>query len=561
MYEGRIRESDLLFQIKLLRDRVNEFESGDKYLRMKEDHRLARSADMHKIRRLEKDLERSRKETIHNRELWFDTCQDVIKGCEKRLADKDKEVETLWRQASAAEERYQQECASHRETKAELEAVRKQLEEEREKNRSLSGRLGKDYHNSSKSSSMSPNHKTIHNSRVKSGRKPGGQKGHLHHGRKVQRPTKIVEIPVPEKYIKDENYEPTGKTIRKQLIQLRIVTDVIEYVTQEFRDRRTGQRVHAEFPEGLVDDVTYGGSVKATAYLLNNHLYTSIDKTRRFLKDISQGRIDISNGFICNLSKQFSKYTEEERDKIFDELAAASILHADFTFARQSGKQAAVMITTSADRVLYQGREKKGDEGVKGSPLEFYEGTTITDHETSLLKHGSRHQECLAHVKRYAMGAAENDPEKKWSSKLIAWISDSIGYWNRTRDGEETFDENKTNEYIEELRKILDLAKEEYEKAPPSRYNKDGYNLFKRMYEHIDDYTLFLREPSVEPTNNDAERAGRKIKRKAHQVMSFRSLDGLKHFCDGLTILESIIADEENLFEGVASRFDQARKS
>ena len=52
MYEGRVRESDLLFQIKLLRDRVNEFESGDKYLRMKEDHRLARSADMHKLRRL-----------------------------------------------------------------------------------------------------------------------------------------------------------------------------------------------------------------------------------------------------------------------------------------------------------------------------------------------------------------------------------------------------------------------------------------------------------------------------------------------------------------------------
>ena len=51
--------------------------------------------------------------------------------------------------------------------------------------------------------------------------------------------------------------------------------------------------------------------------------------------------------------------------------------------------------------VLYQSKEKKDDEGVKDSPLEFYEGTTISDHESALIKHGSRHQECMVHVRRY----------------------------------------------------------------------------------------------------------------------------------------------------------------
>ena len=561
MYSQTSRESDLLFQIKLLRDRVKDFESGEKYLRMKEDHHLARSADMRTIHRLEKELEKSRKETIRVRELWYGTCLDMESECKERMADKDKEMEILWKQLSEADERYVQECDAHKETKKELDAVKKELEEEREKNKSLTARLNKDYHNSSKSSSMNPNHKTIHNGREKSGRSPGGQTGHVHHGRKRQKPTQVIEIPAPEEYTSDDNYEPTGKWIRKQLIELRVVADVTEYVTMEFRDKRTGQRVHAKFPEGLVDDVTYGGSVKAAAYLLNNHLYTSIDKSRQFLKDISHGTIDISNGFICNLSKQFSNLTEAERDEIFKELAAAPTLHADFTFARLNGKQAAVMVSKSSHRVLYQGRKKKGDEGVKGSPLEFYEGTTITDHETSLLKHGSRHQECLSHVKRYAMGAAENDPEKKWSSKLLTWISRSVGYWNRVNDGVEVFNESKSDKYIKELREILDLAKKEYGETPPSKYNKEGYNLFKRMDEEMDDYVLFLRDPSVAPTNNDAERAGRKVKRKVHQVMSFRSMDGLEHFCDGLTILESMRFDGENLFEGVARRFDQERKS
>ena len=39
--------------------------------------------------------------------------------------------------------------------------------------------------------------------------------------------------------------------------------------------------------------------------MINNDLYTSIDKTRVFLKDISRGRIDISNGFICIFQSSF----------------------------------------------------------------------------------------------------------------------------------------------------------------------------------------------------------------------------------------------------------------
>ncbi len=33
------------------------------------------------------------------------------------------------------------------------------------------------------------------------------------------------------------------------------------------------------------------------------------------------------------------------------------------------------------------------------------------------------------------------------------------------------------------------------------------------------DYVLFLQDPTVVPTNNEAERAGRYFKRKASQVM------------------------------------------
>ena len=341
------------------------------------------------------------------------------------------------------------------------------------------------------------------------------------------------------------------------MIKAHVTTEVIEYWTVEFRNTVTGQRVHAEFPPGFKDDVNYDGTVKALAYMVNNDLYTSIEKTRVFMKDISGGKVDISTGFICNLSKQFSDCTKEERDNIFRELMTVPVLHADFTFGRSCGKQSAVIITVTDDgRALYQGRTKKGDEGVQGSPVEHYSGTLVSDHEAAFVKHGERHQECLAHVKRYAKSEAENEPEKTWGRKLDAWITESVGYWHEVNDGFREFDKAEAETYVERLRAILATAKEEYEYEPPSKYYRDGYNTYRRMEESPEEYVLFLRDPGVPPTNNVAERCARRFKRKAHQVMSFRSQKGADRFCDGLTITESIKAQGGNLFEEVTERFN-----
>ena len=49
----------------------------------------------------------------------------------------------------------------------------------------------------------------------------------------------------------------------------------------------------------------------------------------------------------------------------------------------------------------------KGDEGVADSPLEFYDGILISDHEAALIKHGFQNQECMAHIKRYIINSME----------------------------------------------------------------------------------------------------------------------------------------------------------
>ena len=62
--------------------------------------------------------------------------------------------------------------------------------------------------------------------------------------------------------------------------------NVREYHADVYYNTKTGERVHAAFPAGVVDEVNYDGSIRAFLFLLNNDCCVSIDKSRRFLSDL-----------------------------------------------------------------------------------------------------------------------------------------------------------------------------------------------------------------------------------------------------------------------------------
>lgn len=556
---GSFDTGALRIRLKTAEDKVRAFESGEKYVRMQEQFKATFREQNARIRKLEYELGRAHAETVSVREKWSEIFDDVYRDANAGKSSLRKEIVRLEqrvleaeRQRDAALERLRDE---QRDKKHELYELKTALYEAEQKIAALTARINKDHTNSSKPSSQSPDHKTIPNGREKSGKKPGGQKGHIHQERKHMEPTEVIAIPAPSIYREDPNFKETGNTIRKQLVKLHVGVEVVEYHTPEFRNRTTGQRVHAAFPEGIKDEVTYDGTVKAFAYLLNNECYVSIGKTQNFIKEVTGGNLALSAGLICNLSKQFSEQTKEERDEIFLKLFSAPVMHADFTFGRMNGSQTSVMICAAGDTVLYQGRSKKGDEGVAGSPLEFYDGILISDHEAALIKHGSQNQECMAHIKRYLINSIENEKGLTWNTMMKEWIKDAVIYWNEIHDGGEEEPERAAG-LLQRYDEIIAKAKEEYEYEPPSEYYKDGYNLYKRMEEEKERYTLFLQDPAVEPDNNLAERCARKFKRKAAQVMCFRSQDGVDRFCDGLSVIQSIKAAGKNIYEAVTERFN-----
>ena len=547
--------TDLQYTNKHLKHRIKEFESGEKYTSMKAEHERQMAAKNGENKKLRLQLAVAERAIIDNRNSWMLTIEEADRAHAKEMRAKDARIKELYERSLKYKGLYCDLRDIVRELRSELYAVKTELEDEKEKAVRLVVQLKRDHENSSVPSSEKPNRKKIANSREPSGKKPGGQPGHEGHSIKRHEPTNIIEIPPPAEFIDNPDYYPTGNIITKQVVNIKMSVIIDEYRTPEYRHRPSRCIVHAEFPDGIVNDVSYGGSVKAFAFLLNNHCNTSIDKTRTFLTDITGGVLEISNGMINGLSKEFSLKTQEEQKNVFSKLLCVPVMGTDYTSVRVNGKLAQVLICAAGDDVMYCAGEHKGHEGIKGTPVEYYLGTLLHDHDKTFYSYGRRHQECLAHILRYLIASIEYEQNLTWSRLMWELVREMIHYRNSLGNGDE-IDKDAVADFEGRYLQILETAESEYEYEPPSRYYKDGYNLYKRMQQYKQSHLLFLHDKKVPANNNHCERLLRILKRKAKQMMSFRSFEGLRYLCICLGILARLKSGEENLYANVTTIFE-----
>ena len=547
----------LEYRLKAAQAQINGFLSGKRYVQMKQEFQSALRIKERRNRELEEEVARSHRETINVRNQWFTVYEDLEKEHAREVELLKRKIKQLEQQLVEALHKYddaQDKITSQRHRIYHLETA---LEKEQGKTLKLKAQINRDYENSSLPSSRTVHHKKISNSREKSGRKPGGQPGHPGHGRKRQVPTtEPILLPPPQEVLEDPDFKKTSKTIVKQLIQIRMTMEVTEYHAEVYYNSKTGERVHGAFPPGVVDDVNYGGSIKAFLFLLNNDCCTSIDKSRKFLSDLTGGKLNISKGMVNQLGKEFAAKTESDRKKLFADLLLCPVLHTDCTNAKENGKSAYVYVCAAPDgRALYFARRKKGHEGVKGTVAEEHQGILVHDHEKTFYSYGSEHQECLAHVLRYLKDSIDNEADRSWNKEMRSLLQEMIHYRNSLGVEEES-DPEKVSSFEERYRAVIQKAKEEYEYIPASKYYKDGYNLYLRMEKYMSNHLLFLHDRRVPATNNTSERLLRRYKRKQQQAVSFRGFDSIEYLCECMSMLIQIRQKEEtNVFHRVSQIF------
>ena len=388
--------------------------------------------------------------------------------------------------------------------------------------------------NSSKPPSTDPNRKKS-SKRGKSGRKPGGQRGH--NGttlEPVDDPDEVTELKIDRRTLpKGSGYREVGHE-RRQVIDIDISRFVTEYRAQILEDDH-GNRFVATFPVGVKRPVQYGPALKANAVYMSQYQLIPYDRIRDHFQD--QMGIPVSAGSVFNFNKEaFESLASFER-WVKSRLAGSDLLHADETGINIGGKRHWLHCASNASLSWFQPHAKRGTEAMDEiGILPLFKGVLCHDHWKPYYRYRhSTHALCNAHHLRELERAWEQD-HQQWAKQVqallieIARAVDDAGGWLAP---------NEAEAWRQRYRQLLDAA--ETECPPPDESQREGKrgrlkrskarNLLERLRDFEQDVLRFMEVQRVPFTNNQGENDLRMTKVQQKISGCFRSMEGAKIFC------------------------------
>lgn len=544
--------SGMQLRIKNLENTVADFKSGEAYVKEKNRADKWRKKYEQEVAARRRDKLKADKE----QERAVRKVQRLVDERDEELEKKDAEIEALKQLVQTLT--------------AERDEANSRAEDTLEQNAALKDRLGLNHTNSNIPSSKDPigaptkkSKKKRHNynSRKPSGKKPGAQPGHEHHGRK------FIEATEPPVYLNDRPACIAGeddwelKGYREHLsVGVRLIAMVTPYRAAIWKNKRTGEIVKTPFPPGLENEINYDPSVKALAVMLTHNGNMAIRKVKEVLYEASDGVLDVSVGWIAERNREFSIKSEDEQLEAFRTVFKADWQGVDATGTRNNGKNEAIGIAHCPDAAYFAHNKSKGDalmEKLPCSPKLGCESDIVSDRESAMQKCGKEHQDCLGHYDRELQRIIEMEPDKKWASEmsdLFVMFMHLSTEW-RNGDGETGPSDEQVKEYEEAFDQLIVKGTQEYIKNPPSKYFLNGYNLMRTLEERRENVLLFLHKPWIPNTNNVSEGYMKKHKRALHARMTFRSGQSIDDHCAYMTVSETWKLNDKSVFKGMVDVF------
>ena len=425
--------------------------------------------------------------------------------------------------------------------------------------------LEKDSSNSCKPSSTNGFKKVIQNNRVKSGNKPGRKKGHKRSAPTVsQNPDEIIRVS------KVATCTCGCKTIEKEevsrdLITIKIITHTTQYIGTKTICPCCNKEYSPKFPDNLKSIINYDEKIKALLVYLNTYCNIPNQKCTELLGLLSNGQIKMSTGTVANTILQFSKKSEPILKEMKKKILKEPVINEDETPIKVNGEFASTIgVFTNKISIIEAFKNRKLESFEEMGILDRYIGTVCHDHNSihqTFIQ--SKQAECNFHILRYCKAEYEIH---KWGS-----IQDFMNYLLELRDtvdkykleGKSSFTEE---EYEKAKLKYLELLdnwdKEYWEKADKDKvqYYKSVKALKTRLREYVDDHLRFLTDFRIDFTNNLAERGLRKIKTKLKIAGGFRNLKFARCYCDAISIIDTCIKQNMNIFETIKNIFMNKKK-
>jgi hypothetical protein len=211
------------------------------------------------------------------------------------------------------------------------------------------------------------------------------------------------------------------------------------------------------------------------------------------------------------------------------------VLHADETGARVSGARHWFHVACTDLVTLLDCHEQRGVDAFEAiGVLPFFSGVLVTDGWQPYWSiEGFEHALCLSHLLRDLASVAESKTYKPWADEMAdLMVEVKCAVEKAMEKGHCGLTCHTLQQFRTRYTKIL---KHGFAAVPPKHYpntaNREAFNLLCRLESQREEATRYWSEPSVSPTNNQAERDLRMVKLQQKISGTFRTVEGAKAFC------------------------------
>jgi transposase len=417
------------------------------------------------------------------------------------------------------------------------------LEEKVEK---LEGQLNKDSHNSGKpptSDGLKKPHK--HGLRHKSGKKSGGQFGHVGHRLEPVSNPDYIEIHAVTQcshcQTSLEKVAVQGYKKRQVFDIPRIKLEVTEHQIEIKTCPVCGEVNKAEFPASVSQKTQYGRRIRAQAVYFHNYHFIPLKRTTEILEDLYQQ--PVTQGVVVAAVAETARQVEPINKKIKGYLIQTEeAVCFDESGARVGGKLKWLHSSSTKRASFYKIHAKRGSEamdeiGILPNRTEW----CIHDFWKAYLKYSlAKHALCNAHLLRELTFLVEQYLQA-WADEMIKLLLDIKQTVEVvTQLGQETLPVEQIASFESRYDRIV--AQGLLANPPPEETNvqprKRGRvkqslakNLLDRLRDHRNKVLAFMYDFKVPFDNNQAERDIRMTKLQQKVSGGFRSDDGSSAFC------------------------------
>jgi transposase len=409
----------------------------------------------------------------------------------------------------------------------------------------------------------------VRNLRERSGKKPGGQRGHKGETlRQVTDPDDVVNHYPAACSMCGVGLDPetsVGHSAR-QVFDLPEPQPLVvtEHRAHDCQCTACGAKTRAPFPDGVNAPVQYG--VRITAFVIYLLHYQLLPENRLAALMADLFGVKVAAATIARMSRTCAERLRGFVETVRDLVAGAPVKHMDETGFRIGGKTQWLHVASTALLTFYRVCAKRG------SLLTNIAGIVVHDHwKPYYTMQGVLHALCNAHHLRELKALVEIEKEE-WARKMQRLLRRACHVTNRARE-----------RGIPMKPRLIDCFERRYDailaeglvfheaQAPLVRAvskgggkrrgrapRRTGHNLLLRLATRKQDTLRFLHDATVPFTNNQAERDARMMKLRQKISGGFRSLEGAMHFAlirsffstsrkQGWNIIDALTRDPSNM--------------